>query len=66
MQLTFNSLPIWLASEPIDFRKAIDGLCGLIVEELSCQPSQGIFIFYNHSRNRLKIIAWYIRSRSQK
>jgi transposase len=60
MQLTFNSLPIWLASEPIDFRKAIDGLCALIVDQLSCQPNHGIFIFYNSTPNRLKIIMWHI------
>ena len=60
MQLTFKQSPIWLASQPIDCRKGINGLCALIVDDLECVPGEGIYIFYNHARNRLKMLVWHI------
>ena len=60
MQLTFKQSSIWLASQPIDCRKGINGLCVLIVDELNAVPGDGIFIFYNHTRNRLKMLVWHL------
>lgn len=43
----------------IDFRKGIDGLCGLIQEEMNLNPFEKyIFIFCSSKRSKLKIIYW--------
>ena len=40
-------------------RKAFDGLCGLITEQLGMNPMSGdIFIFINRPRNRVKMLRW--------
>ena len=50
---------IYLALQPIDMRKAIDGLCVLVAEELQRNPqSNALYVFYNNSRNKLKGIIW--------
>lgn len=56
MQIKLSGTRILLASEPVDFRKAIDGLCSIISEDIrEC----GIYIFYNKARNKLKILGWH-------
>jgi len=59
MHLTTGETPIWLATSSVDFRKSIDGLCAVVSEELGCLPRDGIFIFYNSARNRVKILLWH-------
>jgi transposase len=59
MEITLQSKKIFIASKPIDFRKAIDGLCALVVDELQKEPSEGIYIFYNKSLDRIKILGWH-------
>lgn len=59
MQLKFESEQIWIADQPVDFRKAVDGLCALILEQMQQQPRDGLFVFYNKARNRLKLIGWH-------
>lgn len=40
-------------------RKGFDGLCGIIRNELSCDPLSGdIFIFLNKRRNQIKLLLW--------
>lgn len=56
MQIKLTSKKIWLAKEAVDFRKAIDGLCSLVAEEFH---KESIYIFYNKSRNKLKILGWH-------
>lgn len=52
-------IDIFIASEPVDMRKAIDGLSVLVVEMLSAHPqSGGLFIFYNKQRNKVKCLCW--------
>jgi transposase len=42
-----------------DFRKGINGLCGIIREELGQEPLEGgVYIFFNRHRNRVKILSW--------
>jgi transposase len=59
MQITLQAESILIADKAVDFRKSIDGLCGLIVEDMKEQPQQGIYVFYNQARNRVKILGWH-------
>ena len=59
MKLSFKTQAIWLSSDPIDFRKSIDGLCEVVQSQFDMLPHQGIFIFINNARNRVKILLWH-------
>ncbi|MEZ5989269.1 MAG: IS66 family insertion sequence element accessory protein TnpB [Planctomycetota bacterium] len=53
------SVRIYLAREPADMRKAIDGLSALTREVLAEDPLSGhLFVFCNRSGNRIKILYW--------
>lgn len=51
---------VYLALEPTDMRRGIDGL-GLIVSEvLQADPfSQALYVFCNRRRDKLKILQWH-------
>jgi transposase len=50
---------IYVSLSPIDMRKAIDSLAALVVEEFQNNPQSGhLFIFFNRSRDKVKIIYW--------
>lgn len=59
MEITLQSEKIYIASKAVDFRKSIDGLASIVVEEMQNKPSEGVYIFYNKSLNRLKILGWH-------
>lgn len=59
MQLQLYGNKIWLFRRPIDFRQGIDGLSSLIVLELNHKPQEGIFIFYNRHRDKIKCLSWH-------
>lgn len=59
MQMTLASPKIWLASEAVDFRLSINGLTLWVSEELQANPQEGIFIFYNKRKDRIKLLAWH-------
>lgn len=50
---------MWVCVKPVDFRKSIDGLVDIILGTLNHDPKEGIFIFYNRSRNKVKLLAWH-------
>jgi transposase len=56
--LQFNSFTqIYFYRPFIDFRKGIDGLCGIIQEQMDLNPFEKyIFIFCSTNRSKLKII----------
>jgi len=56
MKIYLQADRILVANKAIDFRKSIDGLCALIVDEYGAAPTDGLFIFYNKSRDKIKII----------
>ena len=56
MKIQLSSKQIWLAKEPVDFRKAIDGLCGIVAEDFH---KESIYVFYNKACNKLKILGWH-------
>lgn len=59
MQLTINATQIWVCSAPVDFRRSIDGLSEVIISQFNRTPSDGLFIFFNRSRDKAKLLAWH-------
>lgn len=58
IQLTAH-MRIWVATEPADFRKGIDGLARVCREALGRDPfSGGVFVFCNKSRKAVKILVY--------
>ena len=48
-----RGIRVHLAREPVDFRKSIDGLSGVVRTVLEDDPSSGhLFVFHNRRRNR--------------
>jgi transposase len=56
----FHDVPmVYLHREPVDFRKAINGLVLVIEHDMSLSPyAQALFVFTNRSRDKLKIVWW--------
>ena len=54
-----RALRIWLAAEPVDFRKAIDGLCAVVENQLGGDPLSGqVWVFHSRDRRALKLLMW--------
>ena len=50
---------IYLAPGETDMRKGVNGLYGLVRDQLMCDPLSGhLFLFSNAQRNRLKVLFW--------
>lgn len=50
---------IWLAVEPVDLRRGIDGLSAIVQQALGQAPCAGsAFVFRNRAGNRLKLLLW--------
>ena len=54
-----EDMKIYVQLEPVDMRKAINGLTALIVDNFSLPPQSGdLFIFHNKSRDKVKAVFW--------
>ncbi|KTD21433.1 IS66 family insertion sequence element accessory protein TnpB [Legionella israelensis] len=50
---------IYVATTPVDFRKAINGLAAMVIEEFESPANDGsVYVFYNRSRDRVKCLFW--------
>lgn len=50
---------IYLYRDPIDFRKQVNGLAGIVEQELSHNPfNGGLYLFSNRQRNKIKGLMW--------
>jgi transposase len=50
---------IYLYRPFIDFRKGIDGLCGIVQEQMKLDPFEKyLFVFCSSKRSKLKILYW--------
>ena len=54
-----EGIVVHLCREPVDFRKAINGLSILVSEELELDPfSAQLFAFCNRRRDQVKLLLW--------
>ena len=50
---------VLVASEPVDFRKGYDGLCGVVREKMEEDPlSAKLFVFRNRRSDQIRILWW--------
>jgi transposase len=50
---------VWLAAGATDMRKGFDGLCALVLTQLSEDPYSGqLFVFRGRAGDRVKILWW--------
>lgn len=50
---------IWLAVEPVDRRRGMDGLSMVVQQSLGHSPCAGsAFVFCNRAGNRIKVLLW--------
>jgi transposase len=59
MQLQLYGKKIWLHRSAIDFRCSIDGLSFLINNHLKQNPQEGIYLFFNRGRDKIKGLSWH-------
>lgn len=54
-----RELQVYLCREPVDMRKAMDGLAVLVEEAMELDPfSAAAFVFCNRARDKVKILVW--------
>lgn len=59
MMAPVKDVGIYLSLSPVDMRKSIDGLSGLVMDLLEQSPQSGhLFVFYNRARDKIKILYW--------
>jgi transposase len=50
---------VWVATQPIDFRRGVHGLVALVAQALRADPNRGeIFVFRSKRNDRIKLLAW--------
>ncbi len=50
---------VYLHRDPVDFRKAINGLSVIVEQQMQLSPfSDALFIFCNKRRDKLKVLYW--------
>lgn len=59
MIIPSGAVRVLVATRPVDFRKGMEGLAGLVRESLGCDPWSGvIYVFRSRRADRLKLLLW--------
>lgn len=53
-----RSVRIYLAKEPVDFRKGHRGLGGVVRNHLEGNPLHHVWVFHNRKKTALKLLWW--------
>ena len=59
MRLMINAPSILIYTKHVDFRNSINGLINVVTSNINVSLQDNIFIFYNKTRDKLKILAWH-------
>ena len=59
MQLQLQGKKIWVYRSAVDFRSSIDGLSHLVIHELKQNPKEGVYLFFNRGRDKIKGLSWH-------
>ncbi len=54
-----HQTPIWLAVQPVDFRKGMDGFVAVCRDVLAQSPQNGhYFVFINRNHSRIRVLSY--------
>jgi len=59
MQIQLRAPQIYLANQCIDFRKGVAGITEIVVGDYEKKVDEGIYIFYNRHKNKLKLLSYH-------
>jgi transposase len=59
MQLQLYGKKIWLYRHVIDFRCSIDGLSSIVTSQMKRSVTEGVFLFINRKRDKIKCLSWH-------
>ena len=54
-----DSIKVLIYNQPVDMRRAIDGLSATVAEQLQESPTSGtLYVFYSRGKDKLKVLYW--------
>jgi len=59
MKMFVDAPVIYLHRDPVDFRKAVNGLVLIVEQQMELSPfSEALFVFCNKSQDKIKVLYW--------